>query len=126
MKRIFKRTWCLLLALCLICTCIPLGITARAAEAAPVPVYTHAANLSEGVQNIIKRAEQMMAIQWTPQKDITGWRSNYTYKAGVTYTGLPYGRPTDGDYVPWETDLDGFLKAVNDPGSKMYTSYSTN
>ncbi len=27
--------------------------------------------------------------------------------------------------VPWSTDLDGFIQAVNDPDSKMYTSKST-
>ena len=85
----------------------------------------HAAAYSEGVQNIVKRARQMTQIQWTPQKDIVGWDWGVIYRAGVTYTGLPYGQPLDGDYVPWETSLQGFLNAVNDPGSLMYTDYAT-
>ena len=83
------------------------------------------AELSQGVQNIVKRARQMTQIQWTPQADITGWGGGVTYRAGVTYTGLPYGQPVYADYVPWETDLEGFLEAVNDPNSLMYTSYSS-
>lgn len=67
----------------------------------------------------------MTSIQWTPQKNITGWGGGLTYKAGVTYTGLPYGQPIDADYVPWETSLEGFINAVNDPNSKMYTSKAT-
>lgn len=81
--------------------------------------------LSQGVQNIVKRARQMTQIQWTPQADITGWGGGVTYRAGVTYTGLPYGQPVYADYVPWETDLEGFLDAVNNPNSLMYTSSST-
>lgn len=81
--------------------------------------------LSEGVQNIVKRAYQMTNIQWTPKADIYGWASELVYKAGTTYTGLPYGQPVNASYVPWSTDLNGFLAAVNDSTSKMYTSYSS-
>lgn len=81
--------------------------------------------LSTGVQNIVKRAYQMTNIQWTPVADITGWDSGLTYKAGKTYTGLPYGQPVYTSYVPWSTDLNGFISAVNNPNSKMYTSYSS-
>lgn len=90
------------------------------------PDSYHAADLSEGVQNIVKRAKQMTGIQWTPREDIIGWGGWVTYRAGVTYTGLPYGRPHDeGSYIPWETSLTGFLKAVKDPDSRMYTSYAS-
>lgn len=81
--------------------------------------------LSEGVKNIVKRADQMNYIRWTPKKDIVGWEEFLTYKAGVTYTGLPYGQPIYASYVPWYTSLDGFIAAVNNPKSKMYTSKST-
>ena len=84
-----------------------------------------AAAYSEGVQNIVKRARQMTQIQWIPQKDIVGWDWGVIYRAGVTYAGLPYGQPLDGDYVPWEISLQGFLNAVNDPDSLMYTDYAT-
>lgn len=83
------------------------------------------ANQTQGQQNIVKRARQMTEIQWTPQKDILGWDSGLTYRAGVTYTGLPYGQPVYASYVPWSTSLVGFIDAVNDPNSLMYTSYSS-
>ncbi len=67
----------------------------------------------------------MTEIQWTPVKNITGWGGGVTYTAGKTYTGLPYGQPVYASYVPWSTSLVGFLDAVNDPNSKMYTSSST-
>ncbi len=81
--------------------------------------------LTAGQQNIVKRAYQMTNIQWTPKANITGWGGGVTYKAGKTYTGLPYGQPVNASYVPWSTSLDGFIQKVNDPNSKMYTSTST-
>lgn len=82
-------------------------------------------SVSAGVQNIVKRARQMTQIQWTPQANITGWGGGVTYYAGLTYTGLPYGQPVYASYVPWSTSLAGFMDAVNDPTSLMYTSYSS-
>ena len=81
--------------------------------------------LSQGVQNIVKRAYQMTNIQWTPLANITGWNNEMTYYAGQTYTGLPYGQPVYASYVPWSTSLTDFIGAVNNPNSKMYTSQST-
>ena len=81
--------------------------------------------LTQGQKNIVKRARQMTEIQWTPQKNIVGWGWGLTYQAGVTYKGLPYGQPVNASYVPWSTSLEGFLDAVNDPNSLMYTSYSS-
>lgn len=86
---------------------------------------TNRKTLSQGVQNIVKRAYQMTDIQWTPQKNISGWNSELTYYAGTTYTGLPYGQPVYASYVPWSTTLADFIAAVNDPDSKMYTGKST-
>ena len=42
----------------------------------------------------------------------------------MTYTGLPYGQPTDAVYVPWRASLSAFVAEVNNSGSKMYTSHS--
>ena len=66
----------------------------------------------------------MTEIQWTPLEDIIGWDADYVFHKGTTYTGLPYGQPIDGVFVPWSTSLSGFIKAVNDIQSKMYTDYS--
>ena len=86
-------------------------------------------DVSQGVKNIVKRAKQMTDIEWTPKQDIVGWAYEFTYYAGVTYKGLPYGQPTNaygcrGDYVPWEVTLDKFLAAVNNEDSLIYTSYA--
>lgn len=115
-KRIFS--FLLVLAL-LLTTFAAFGMDGAAADSA------RDVQLSEGVRNIVKRAYQMTDIQWTPQADVLGWNGDLTYRAGVTYTGLPYGQPVYAAYVPWVTDLDGFAAAVNDPNSSMYTSYST-
>lgn len=100
------------------------------ASAAAVTAY---ASVSSGQQNIVKRAKQQYQIQWTPLEDIAGWNRQYTFTAGTTYQGLPYGQPVYGRFIPFESDnstpsvaaLQVFLDAVNDLGSRMYTSVST-
>ena len=85
--------------------------------------------LSQGVQNTVKRARQMTNIEWIPQKEIKGWwysANGVKYTAGVKYTGLPYGQPLTGKYVPWSASLETFLAAVNDPSSVMYTKTGDN
>ena len=86
--------------------------------------------LSANQQNIVRRARQMLNVRWTPRKGVGGWGyydSSYNlrlyYKAGETYTGLPYGQGLD--YVPWTTSPTGFVKAVKDANSKMYTTRCT-
>ena len=86
-------------------------------------------NLSMGVLNIVKRARQMTSVRWTPRRDVNGWwysANGVKYTAGVTYTGLPYGQPLTGRYVPWAASLATFVNAVNDPDSLMYTSTGAN
>ena len=88
---------------------------------------------STGQKNIIKRARQQHEIEWTPLKDIKGWDGATTFSAGVTYHGIPYGQPVYAQFVPFASDnsapavsgLAEFLQAVNNSGSKMYTSTST-
>lgn len=85
--------------------------------------------VSEGQRNIVRRAYAQHSVTWTPQADIIGWNGQYTFYAGTTYTGLPYGQPINngsyhGSYVPWNTSLSDFVAAVNDPSSLMYTSYA--
>lgn len=102
--------------------CSPIAQTVTQASAADT-VYR--AELTAGQQNIVKRAYQMTDIHWTPLQDIAGWNNELTYRAGTTYTGLPYGQPVNASYVPWSTSLVDFLGMVNNPSSKMYTSYSS-
>lgn len=85
----------------------------------------HRHDYSEGIENIVKRSHQMTDIEWTPQLDIVSWDGDLVYESGTTYTGIPYGRALYASYVPYDTDLNGFLEAVNDPNSKMYTDRSS-
>ncbi len=86
----------------------------------------------EGTLNIVRRARQMLNIQWTPVGDVGfgGW--GYTdlsydlqifYEPGVTYRGLPYGQAMS--YVPWNTSYYGFLNSVRDVNSKLYNERCT-
>lgn len=119
MLRKVQRTLITILVAVLLISAIPNLFIHTGAESGVLST-----ELSSGVQNIVKRARQMTEIKWTPVKDITGWDGGVTYKAGTTYKGLPYGQPVDADYVPWETSLSGFLEAVNNPNSLMYTDYA--
>ena len=94
----------------------------RASE--PQKVTSGYETASDRQKNMVKRIRQMTEIQWTPLEDIIGWDADYVFHKGTTYTGLPYGQPIDGVFVPWSTSLSGFIKAVNDIQSKMYTDYS--
>jgi GH25 family lysozyme M1 (1,4-beta-N-acetylmuramidase) len=85
---------------------------------------------NDGTMNIVRRARQMLNIQWTPVDLIGGW--GYTdpsygleivYEPEVTYTGLPYGQALS--YVPWNTSYAGFINSVNEINSKMYTERVT-
>lgn len=81
--------------------------------------------LSQGQENIVKRARQLSEIEWTPMQDIYQWNYAGTFKAGTTYTGVPYGQPVNtGGYIGWNVSLDSFLDFVSDNTSKLYSAYS--
>ena len=91
-----------------------------------IPAGTHP-SLSPGVQNIVKRARQLTDIQWTPVRDIIGWKDREAniFHAGVSYTGIPYGQPhRSGSYVPWQTGFSEFLRQIANPRSPMYSERS--
>lgn len=102
-------------------------------ELATAAAITAYASVSTGQQNIVKRAKQQYQIQWTPLQDIAGWNRQYTFSAGTTYQGLPYGQPVYSRYIPFASNnstqsvaaLQVFLDAVGNIGSLMYTSVST-
>lgn len=96
----------------------------RALNGAQASAEAIRGTLTNGQKNAQKRAYQMTDIAWTPKGDILGWDSGLTYKTGTTYYGLPYGQPVNASYVPWSTDLTGFINQVNNASGKMYTSYS--
>jgi len=98
-----------------------------------ITAYATASAASTGQKNIIKRARQQHEVAWTPLKDIKGWNGATTFSAGVTYYGIPYGQPIYAQYVPFASGnstptvsgLTVFVQAVDNSGSKMYTSTST-
>ena len=92
----------------------------------PSPVRTHAEELSEGVKNIVARADFLYNMAWTCQKSVKGWRnqSANTYLEGKTYH-IPYGQPDDiGGFLGFDTDFEVFLAAAADAGSEFYTQRS--
>lgn len=82
--------------------------------------------VSEGQNNIVKRARQLTEIQWTPLEDITQWGSYGTFKAETTYTGIPYGQPVNANgYIGYGVSIGTFASSVLDNTSRLYTAYSS-
>jgi len=114
---------------CEVCENFEDMMIALEAEGAPIYLQTQIATqslpLTQSQRNAVLRARQMREIRWTPLQDIIGWRGNSTYRAGNTYTGIPYAQPINaGRYVPWQASLEHFASAVQDINSNMYTSFS--
>ena len=98
------------------------------------------AELSEGVQNIIKRARQLYEIKWTALSDFESYHStdgesipnsdvgqNLYFRKGVEYQGIPYGQPVHkGSYVGFGSEIEDFIAAVSDENSQIYTEYGEN
>ncbi|MDR2572444.1 MAG: hypothetical protein LBD23_19410 [Oscillospiraceae bacterium] len=80
--------------------------------------------LTMGQINTVLRARQVYEIEWTPLRDVIRWRRDGVFRAGETVRGLPYGMPTDANYVPFGTSLSDFLVAVDDIDSNFYSSIS--
>ncbi len=90
------------------------------------PIATVIPTVSEGQNNIVKRARQLTEIQWTPLENITQWGNYGTFKAETTYTGIPYGQPVNANgYIGYGVSIGTFASAVLDNTSKFYTSYSS-
>lgn len=113
-------------------------------ESATIPLGLHEKPANSNILNIIKRCRQMTDIKWTPAVDLSRLmivqrggtvipntaESQYylgTFKAGVEYTGIPYGRVnqsmdqygysygTAGHYV----GFDSFISSVSNPKSRI-------
>ncbi len=81
--------------------------------------------LSNGQYGIIKRARQMVEIEWTPLKNVTGWKGKTTFYAGTEYVGVPYGQCSNrGDWIGYEISLDEFADEVKNSNSLLYTNYA--
>lgn len=81
--------------------------------------------LSMGQNNVVLRARQQAEIEWTPLRTVSGWRGEYTFTAGTTYYGIPYGQPvTKGYFTPYDASFATFASSVRNPSSEFYTSKS--
>ena len=106
------------------------------------PLGLHEMPPSTSALNIVKRCRQMTDIKWTPAVDIprlilvqtsnppdTAEKQYYkgTFKAGVEYKGVPYGRvnQTVQDYgysygtVGHDIDFGTFVSSVSNPNSRL-------
>ena len=81
--------------------------------------------LSEGQKNIVKRARQLLEIEWSPIYDRYQWEQSGVFAAGEAYKGVPYGQPVNAYYVGFDVSLSEFTTAVNTSSSLFYTNYST-
>ena len=87
-------------------------------------VYEYCEDLSEGQINIMKRARQMLEVRWTPLYDRYQWGYTGVFRAGSTYTGIPYGQPVNAAYVGYAASISDFVAAAENGNSRLYTDYS--
>lgn len=87
-------------------------------------LYLRSGYLSEGQVSIVRRARQLVEIQWTPVYDLHQWGYEGMFRAGTTYTGVPYGQPAHTAYIGYDATLSEFLDACENSGSRMYSEYS--
>lgn len=110
-----------------------------------IPLGLHEMPDTENALNIVKRCRQLTDIKWTPAVDLarlmyvktsnppdTADAEYYlgTFKAGIEYKGVPYGRTnltmqscgynsaTIGAYI----DFDTFISSVSNPKSRLSLS----
>lgn len=94
-----------------------------------VIVDAESTRASGRASKVIANGKKVGSLPWTPVKDLNVYSkkqgSTYnvvaTYKAGVTYNGLPYGSEwTLPHYIGWHVSPHTFLNAVNDSESIFY------
>lgn len=112
----------------MICAVILAAMLASALPAAAADMgdylYTRCEGLSRGQENIMKRARQLLEIEWTPVEDVTQWGGSDVFAAGTRYTGVPYGQPVKACYIGYDCTLSGFAAAVENDQSLFYREYS--
>ena len=108
-----------------------------------LPLGLHTKPENNGVLNLIKRCRQLTDIKWTPAVDLprymyvsttppsgngysTADAKHYlgTFKAGVEYTGVPYGWADfitgygyETSFVGLDVDFETFVTAIQNPES---------
>lgn len=58
-------------------------------------------------QAITDYAYSMTSYQWTPKKDLVGWKGNSTFKAGVVQIGIPYTQ------TAYQKNKSGFVSSLS-------------
>lgn len=83
--------------------------------------FYHDYPLNKGVQNVIRRVDQLLDLSWTPVNDIPKHPNGF-FQKGKGVTGIPYsfGAESDG-VVGIDISLDTFISALRNPYSYMYT-----
>ncbi|WP_313131673.1 hypothetical protein [Anaerocolumna sp.] len=80
------------------------------------PDYPNNSLSSSDRTNAINIAKGMVNLEWTPTKNIRGWRNKTTFKAKTKYTGIPYSQ------TEYQKDKDGFNKALK--AKDFYENYT--
>ena len=72
------------------------------------------------VENVLKRAQQIAQIHWTPVGDVPN--NQGFYSAGVEVIGIPYSSVKEKDkFVGLDVSFTTFMTAVHNPRSVLYT-----
>ncbi len=75
---------------------------------------------ASSVENVLKRAQQLSGISWTPIYDIPN--NLGAFKAGINVVGIPYSSVKELDkFVGIDVSFKTFMTAVHNPRSVMYT-----
>lgn len=70
-------------------------------------------HLSQAYRDFLRKVavsymKQMASVKWTPKKSFTHWSGGRTWKAGVTYRGIPYTQKNRNN------NYDSFTKYLKD------------
>lgn len=85
---------------------------------------------SRGVENVIRRAHQLLDIVWSPRMELTvnsrkyvqSTRSGQTHSQPASYTGMPYSSSRIlNRFAGLDITIDTFLTALDNPASILYT-----
>lgn len=80
------------------------------------PEYSTYGFSSSDRTTVIDNAKGMVNLEWTPTKDVRGWKNKKTFKAKTKYTGIPYSQTAN------QKDKAGFNKAL--AASDFYDNYT--
>lgn len=79
-------------------------------------------------KKVLDACKAVCGLKWTAMQNLSeSSKSNYTYKAGVEYNGIPYssqwGKP---HFIGWHISPHTFVNAAADPNSIFYKEVADN